>query len=426
MRATFAVAASLLMLIVTDGANAQAVEDELRYLLETHPQLEATRKQQDVSKERVTEARSNFLPQVDFIGDIGREDIDKPDASSTDLTRRSARLRLKQSVFSGFRNPGNLSIAKIGQLIADQELNSTTQSLLFSGYEIYLTVLATRELGRLAQDNVSSIQTQLTKEEKRASGGASTELEVLFTESRLRVAQENQVFFRGRFDDALVRFQRIIGRPPGLSAMVLPALPDPFIPDTLDEALETARDNNPTLQTADALINRAAEEETVAAADHFPQLDIVAETNYEKDFDGTEGSRTDYFVGLRVRWKLFSGFGTRAAVAAAKQNTFSLRDEALDAKRGVEEDVGRSWENMETANERVVLLEKAVDIAGQVFDLRQQRREQGTESEINVLDAQQEFFRAQIQLVEAQFVARVARYKLLQSMGVLTPEKMGL
>ena len=98
----------------------------------------------------------------------------------------------------------------------------------------------------------------------------------------------------------------------------------------------------------------------------------------------------------------------------------------MDAKRGVEEDVGRSWENMATANERVVLLEKAVDIAGQVFDLRQQRREQGTESEINVLDAQQEFFRAQIQLVEAQFVARVARYKLLQSMGVLTPEKMGL
>ena len=121
-------------------------------------------------------------------------------------------------------------------------MNNTTQSLLFSGYEVYISVLATRELGRLAQDNVSSIQNQLTQEEKRVIGGASTELEVLFAESRLRVAQENQVFFRGRFDDALVRFQRIIGRPARLSAMVLPALPDPFIPDTLDEALGTARD----------------------------------------------------------------------------------------------------------------------------------------------------------------------------------------
>jgi adhesin transport system outer membrane protein len=328
-------------------------------------------------------------------------------------------------VFSGFRNPGNLNIAKIDQLIADQELNNVTQTLLFRGYEVYISVLATQDLEGLAKANVSSIQQQLDRERAR-SEVVSTELDVLFVESRLQVAKENQVFFRGRFDDALVQFQRIIGRPPSMSGMVSPELPDPLIPGTLDQALEKARENNPTLQTADALIDRAAEEETVAAADHFPQLDIVAETNYENDFDGTEGSRNDYFVGLRARWKLFSGFGTQAAVAAAKQNKFSLRDKALDARRGVEEDVGRSWENMETANERVGLLVKAVDIAGRVFDLRRKQRELGRESEINVLDAQQELFRAQIQLVEAKLVQIVARYRLLQAMGVLTPENMGL
>jgi len=426
MRTFLSVVASLLIMTPTNIANAQTVEDELGHLLETHPQLESARNKKDARGDRISEARSNFLPQVDLLGDIGRENIDKPAVPSTDLTRKSARLRLTQNLFSGFRNPGNLNVARIDELLAGHDVTSTTQTLLFRGYEIYLDVLATRELRELAGENVSNIQTQLTLEDERVKRGAGASIDVLFAKSRLQVAKENQVFFRGRFDDALVRFQRVFGRPARLAEMRQPELPDPLIPATLEEALETARNNNPSLQIAEALIDRASEEETIAAADFLPAVDFVAESNFEDDFDGTRGLRRDYFVGLRARWKLFSGFGTQAAVAAAKQNKAAFQNEAFDARRGVEEDVGRAWENMATANERVDLLENAVGIAGEVFDARKRLREQGRDTEVNVLDAQQEFFRAQIQLVEAQFVARVARYRLLQAMGTLTPENMGL
>ena len=213
MNTVFKIAIGLLFFGFAGGAQAQKIEDELRYLLDTHPQLEAARKRQLASEDRVNEARSSFLPQVDVISDIGREFVDKPNASSTELTRKSARLRLTQNVFSGNRISGQLNVAKINQTLAENDLTIVTQRLLFRGFEVYLDVLASEELSRLASQNVASIQTQLTLEDERVRRGAGASIDVLFAKSRLQVAKENQAFFRGQFEDALVRYQRVFGRP---------------------------------------------------------------------------------------------------------------------------------------------------------------------------------------------------------------------
>ncbi len=81
---------------------------------------------------------------------------------------------------------------------------------------------------------------------------------------------------------------------------------------------------------------------------------------------------------------------------------------------------------MNTARRRQELLENAVIIAAEVFELRQKLRDSGKETVINVLDAENEVNDARINLVAADFDARIAAYRVLQAMGRLTPENLGI
>ena len=81
---------------------------------------------------------------------------------------------------------------------------------------------------------------------------------------------------------------------------------------------------------------------------------------------------------------------------------------------------------METAAERVALLENAVNIAAEVLDARTKLRAAGKESAINVLDSESELNFARINHEIALFEAKTARYRLLNAMGRLTPTAIGV
>ena len=90
-----------------------------------------------------------------------------------------------------------------------------------------------------------------------------------------------------------------------------------------------------------------------------------------------------------------------------------------DEKRKAEEQTRLAWQALQTANERVALLENAVNIAAEVFDSRKKLRESGKETVINVLDAENEVYSARINYTSALYDARVAAYSVLQAIGRL-------
>jgi adhesin transport system outer membrane protein len=64
-------------------------------------------------------------------------------------------------------------------------------------------------------------------------------------------------------------------------------------------------------------------------------------------------------------------------------------------------------------------LDNAVNIASEVFESRKKLRESGKETVINVLDAENEVFNAQINYTSAMYDARIATYDVLRAMGRL-------
>ncbi len=427
-----ALAAGVAALLTSAPAAAQTLDDELANLLAAYPQLDASRAGIAAADAAVDRAFADYLPQVSLFADYGYETTDSPatrsaeDGGSFDTQRDTATLTITENIFDGYRTTSSNATARIELAVSETEFDATRQSLIFRGSAAYLNVLRHVDLIRLAIRNERTIQRQLRLEDERVERGAGISVDVLQSKSRLQIAKERRVAFEGNLRNAMTRFYQLFDHAPEVAAMGLPRLPERLVPKTLAEAERIAGAENPAIALSNHALDLATQRKRAAKSDYFPSLDVVTEFNYENDEEGTPGVRRDASIVLQARWNLFSGLRTRADVAAASHDYSAALDDRNLVARGVVEDVGLAWEQLRTVRQRVTLLRNAVTIAAEVHEARRKLREAGQETVINVLDAENEVFNAQITATDAEYDARIAVYRLILGLGRLTPAALGI
>lgn len=411
-------------LALAGPARAVTLEEVLVGLLATHPQIEADVNRVSSAEQRIRGVTSQYYPRVDLSSDFGVENVDTAARRADGLApfrrgRERATLSVTQNVFDGSRKSLQRRGARFDREAARKNLETSRQNVLFEGIGAYIDVLRQTELFELVSVNERAVERQFVLENDRLEAGAGLAVELLLARSRLQLAKERRVLFRGSMENALSRYRQVFGEPPHIAAMVAPSPPVDLLPRMLDEAIRGALDRNPVLASAGSLVDSARAREKAAQADYFPQFDIVGTANFEDDVNAVPGVRRDWSVLLQARWNLFNGFSTRANVAgAAFDHAAGLNDLRL-VKRRVEEEVRFAWQGLETSCERRFLLENAVDIALDVLDSRRRLRDAGQETALRVLDAETEVIGSQINLAAAAFDENLSVYRMMLALGRL-------
>ncbi|MFO1152205.1 MAG: TolC family outer membrane protein [Rhodospirillales bacterium] len=423
---------AILLLLASFGrAWAQPLRTELQDLVKTNPEILAQQSAVAAASETIDKAYAGYLPRLDVVGAYGPQYIDSPltEQSGGSAWVSQAQIvsgRLTQNVFDGFATPANVRSARLNVDVAEATLAGTRQNVLYSGIAAYIEVLRQRELIELARDSERTIMRQLNLEDERVQRGGGIAVDVLQAKSRLQLAKERRVSFEGGLADAVARYIQVFGHPPEIDRMTSPPIPRAQIPEALEEALELARENNPAIDSSLATVDVADERRRLARSDYYPRIDIVTSANRENDNNLVRGTSTDMSVMMQATWNLFNGFATDAGVSqASAEYQGSLRTHDNVARQVIQQ-TRLAWNEMTTAQERVELLENAVNIASEVLDARTKLREAGRETVINVLDAENEVYNARINLVIARGDEKRASFQVLQGIGRLELRDLNL
>ncbi|MEK9672833.1 MAG: TolC family protein [Rhodospirillaceae bacterium] len=266
-------------------------------------------------------------------------------------------------------------------------------------------------------ESKAHIQRQLNLEDERVRRGSGIAVDVLQAKSRQQVVKERPVGFEGQLADARSCYQQVYGFPPNSDDMYDPRPPINSVPSELDRAIAIALVENPAVREAGTNIDVGKSREVEAKAGLYPTLDLEGEFGFEQDNTGVKGTRRDYTLGLVANWDLFNGFETRARSLRAAYDTAAGRNRLQVAARQVEEQVRLAWQALQTARERVILLENAVNIAFEVAQSRRKLRAAGKETVINVQDVENEVNNAQINFTTAPYDEKIAFYQLLLALG---------
>ena len=407
-------------------ANALPLETALGYLLIEHPSISAAEKSLESSRLGINVASAGLLPTVSLATDAGPQLINTPTVNDYSRTKQTATLTVTQSLFDGNSTLSSIQTARLNTEASDIALEQTRQAVMFEGITAYIDVLRQKRLVDLGLENVENIEQQLNLEDERVRRGSGIAVDVLEAKSRLQIAKERLVSFEGALEDASSRYKQVFGRPPDLENMFDPWPPIELIPNTLDQAIANAIRENPAMNNSAASVELARERRRTAEADLFPSINLEGTANYEKNNDTTIGIRQDYTVLVRATWDLFSGLATPASMDQASYDYRASQDNHIFVERKVTEQVNLSWQSLITTQNRVHLLENAVNIAAEVFASRVKLRDAGKETIINVLDAENQVTSAQINFTSTSYDERLASYQLLLAMGRLKSENLNL
>ena len=416
--------------LVSQPVVAQTLQEEFALLGDTHPRIKAERNNVAAAEEGVKRAFGDYFPTIDLLADYGYDHVSSPglraarEGSALSTPRESFSLTLTENLFNGFRREADYGTARLNKGIAEIALDATEQDVFFEAATAYLNVLRNVRLVDLASRNEQIIQRQLNLEDERVRRGAGIAVDVLLAKSRLQIAKERRVAFEGNRTSAMAQYVQVFDRQPEIGSMSMPSPPLGLIPASLEEAEASALAENPVVANSNRAIDVARERKRLAESPYYPEIDAVAEYNFEQDVSGVIGTRRDYSFKIQLRWELFSGFKTRSDTADASFRQFAAMDNRLFVNRKTIEDVRLSWNQLETARKRVALLQNAINIASEVHDARVKLRDRGKETVINVLDAENEVFNAQISATDADFDMRIAIYRVILALGRLRPEAL--
>ena len=404
--------------------SAQSLDSELRGLATDHPLIKSAEAQRAAGEQGLRATLSPFLPALDVAGGNGYERINTPAFRATpdgpfDTDAENYALTLRENLFDGGRKYANRRAARLQLNVLDLTLTNTRQNVLYEGATAYINVLRQAELVTLTSQNGDNIRKQLNLEDERVRRGSGISVDVLQAKSRLQFSMERFVATRGALDEARARYLQVFSHPPEQKSMALPPPPDHLLPKTVDEAVAIALGENAQVESANKRISIGEEQREAINAEYYPSLDLVLQSKYERDFNGLPGIRRDKSAKVQATWVLFSGLSTQSRSAQAAADTDARRSDYQQTRRKVEEQTRLAWHSLQTANERVGLLENAVNIASEVFASRTKLREAGKETVINVLDAENEVFSARINYASALYDARLAAYQLLLAIGRL-------
>lgn len=413
-----------LMLPFAVSANAMTLQEAVQQAISTNPDIGIVASNREAVDQELRQARGLYLPQIDVAAGIGIENFNDTTSRAnnnggTETTnRRESSITLQQRLFDGFEAGATVEREQARVESAANRVYENSAVLALDAIGIYLEVLRQRDLVKLAEDNVAYHQQVLSAQRERLEGGGGSEADVAQTEARTARADNTLIETLNDLRDSEAVFTRIIGSFPG-NDLTYPEFPAGSLPGDLDEAVQLAVRNNNTTKIFEADVRTAEAEVELSEVPLYPAITLEAQSEYN---DGTSALDTYEFnnqVMVRVRWNIFRGGIDRAA---RQEALFRLSESKNRRYRSVlesQQEMRTSWFALEAARESIEALETARDFNRSTLDAYEQQFEVAQRTLLDVLDAENELFVSEGQLVTAQTNEQLASYRVLGVGGVL-------
>ncbi|MDO5101975.1 MAG: TolC family protein [Lautropia sp.] len=393
--------------------SAETLKESVLIALGQHPQVVGARRQAETIRHEVAGAQSQMNMRFGVIaepgwgyqrgngnnrhGDLGAQAI-KPiyDGGRTDneTARQLARL-------TGANYSTEAARADIAMKVADA----------------YIEVVKQAELTALTRNYVAEIDKLRRRVQQIVAHDQGRGYDLLQTNSRLSQAQVTLSDREGQLAEARASLTQLLGQP--LKGMVPPPPADTQLA-SLSQAM-AALGEHPAILAGRAEVQAAQKAAEVANAWNKPSFNLRARVNSPYDADGKRQWFGGYDVSVVTDWNPFDGGQGAAHAAAARAQVLSTEEAVANTRRTLETDVARHWTQIQARQGRVGTRSALVENTRKVRAAYWEQFQIGKRSIIDLLNAENEIYQAQLgATVEAQELNQ-ARYRLLGSTGRLLP-----
>lgn len=341
--------------------------------------------------------------------------------SDLEYDSKGAVVELRQPLFNKQRM-AEYRQGKQRTLLSDAVFDVKTQESAVSLTSRYFAVLLALETIELARVKLKALEEQVLAARRRFELGDGTVIDIDQASARRDLAQAELIEAEDNLLVARRLLQELLGVLPAEMSTLRTEFPTPPLePPALQDWINDARANNPTIIARSRSVDIADEEVKRASAGHWPTLDFVAAYNdTESDSVSTQDQRNKYgSVGVEFRMPIFTGGATSAQVRQAAANRELANDQLNSSREEVLSGTTREFRGVQSGEQRVRALEKAVVSSERAQDSARKGFQAGTSTNLDILNAEEQAFIARRDLLEAKLRYLLSRLRLAAAVGTL-------
>lgn len=417
------------MLAAASGvARGETLSEALVDTYNNNPQILAERANLRSVDEGVPQALSGWRPTVTFTGSIGAQRTETSPSSlgivgDAKSVPKTADLNITEQVFNGGRTVALTAQAE-KTVEAERARNiATEQTVFLSVIQAYLDVVRDQATLQLSINNEQVLRRQLEATSDQFRVGAVTRTDVAQAEARLAGATASRTVAEGNLEVSRANYARAVGHAP--TRLEQPTL-RPVLPVTRDEAISLAGLKNPTVIAA-IFTEDAARDAVDATRDQLlPQIAIVGDLSRLNSTVISGRTATSGSVIARMTVPLYEGGNLYSQTRQAAEVVGTRRGQTDDARRAAIQGATQAFEQTASGRAQITSLQSTVRAAQIALDGVRQEATVGSRTVLDVLNAEQELFTDQVQLVTAQHDVAVAEFNLSLQIGRLTAADLQL
>lgn len=411
-----------LSLMAAGPASAVTLEQAIADTLQNNPNILTQAHETESRKEELRQARAGYYPTIDVIAGIGYEDSKNISTGQVwrDYTRKEAAILLRQMLFDGRATQSEVERQQARIASADWRLRALGEYTSLRVAEVYLELMTRQEMLRLSQENLKAHERTYDQVKLRSESGVGRMADMAQVEGRVARARANVIADENNLADAQANYRRVVGSLP-TDGLQEPGGMDANLPASMEAALQQAKDNHPTLRSAEADVDAGFAQYEATKHRFLPRLDLELGRSWGDNLDGIPARNEDMTAMLRLRWNLFNGWRDDAR----KRQTAHLINEAKsirdNTRREVDESLALAWNAYKALDSQMAYLRQHIESSQETRDAYEKQFGLGKRTLLDLLDSENELFQARRAYTEARNKRLFAQYRILAGIGALMP-----
>jgi outer membrane protein len=374
----------------------------------------AARAQAESAEYKAAQAQALALPTLTANVRGVATQINLPSGRPADNNAVQTNLNGRYPLFNK-ANQATIDQAERALVASRAELEAAGQDLIVRVTQAYFDVLAAKDTVALTKTSKTAILEQLASAKRNFEVGTATIVDTREAQSRADLATSQEIAAENDLLNRRIALAYLVGRRdieplPLATPVVLPTI----VPQNVEEWVTVADTMHPQVIRARTALEVAQLEIAKARAGELPTLDAVASV----------GTTRVGSVGLELNWPLYTG----GAVQNRIKETVSLeqrsREELDNALRTVAQATRVAFFGVRSGEALVRALEAAEASSRLSLEATQLGYKVGVRVNIDVLNAQTQFFQTQRDLFKSRYDVLVGSLRLRQASGQLTPNDL--
>ena len=421
--------------VAVSSAHAEDLLQIYREAQLNDPQLAAARASWQATQERIPQARSGLLPNVNATGAANVNNFNESIHSDPPIDIRNRNFHFETLTISAsqplYRLQNKVTYDQARQQVAqaDYTFSSAQQDLILRVATAYFDVLLAEFNVDLAVSQKAAVSEQLAQAKRNFEVGVATITDTNEAQAKYDQIGAQEISARNDLDNKRTALRAIIGRFPAslkrLGSGFEPPLPSP---NNSDHWVDRALSDNLAVKVAAYNFDIATLEVDKQRAGHLPTLDLVGSYGLQNGSGATNIGNSfnlrQAVIGVAVNVPIYQGGFVDSKVREAIALQDNARQNLEVARRNALFNAQTGFSGVTSAAASIKANEQALASAQVAYESNRLGQEVGIRTNLDVLNTQQNVFQTRRDLAQAYFNYLVGVLRLKSAVGTLTEQDL--